>query len=151
MKRDNNGKFSSLKTKIGRWFRISVVIILTAMLLFVVGMGLYRAGGKYNPVTVIEEKEVIVEVVNAPILEKIAKCESNGSHYGKTGQVLMMGNDNGSVDVGKYQINVTTWGKKATEMGLDLTKEKDNKTMAEWIYANRGTEDWYLSKKCWNK
>ena len=150
-KRDGQGKFSSLKTKFFRFLRIATVVILTIGVLTSVGIGLYKAGGKFNPVTVTEEKEVIVEVVNAPILDRIATCESGGKHYGKTGQVLMVGNQNGSVDVGKYQINVSVWGKKATELGLNLTDEKDNKTMAEWIYANRGTEDWYASKQCWSK
>jgi hypothetical protein len=146
-KRDGKGKFSSLKSKIIKFMKIVVGIVIVAGVIFAT----YKIGGKYNPVTVTEQKEVIVEVVNAPILDRIATCESGGKHYGKTGQVLMVGNQNGSVDVGKYQINVSVWGKKATELGLNLTDEKDNKAMAEFIYANRGTEDWYASKHCWSK
>lgn len=98
----------------------------------------------------------------APIMERIADCESgkrdkhgrgipgSASHYGPSGQVLMTPNNNGTVDVGKYAVN-SVWFKKATELGLDLTVEKDNKAMADWIYANRGTEDWYPSKSCWSK
>lgn len=86
----------------------------------------------------------------APILKRIAECESGNTHYRKDGQVIFNPNSNGTVDVGKYQIN-TVWNTKATELGLDLTKEEDNEEMAEWIYANRGTEDWYSSKKCWMK
>jgi len=60
----------------------------------------------------------------------------------------MRANTNGTVDIGEYQVNGFYWGKKASELGLDLTKEADNKKMAEWIYANKGTGDWY-SQKCW--
>jgi hypothetical protein len=99
----------------------------------------------------VEVKEVIVEVTKkSQVMERIAKCESSTGHYGPSGQVIFNANNNGSVDVGKYQIN-TVWFKKATELGYDLTVEEDNEAFAMWIYDNRGTEDWYSSKKCWNK
>jgi hypothetical protein len=62
----------------------------------------------------------------------------------------MRSNTNKSVDIGKYQIN-SVWFKKATELGLDITKEEDNEAMAYWIYENRGTGDWYSSQSCWSK
>ncbi len=83
-----------------------------------------------------------------PILARIAKCESNTGHY-RNGQVTLNVNTNGSVDVGKYQINMKVWGKTATDMSLNLMDEGDNETMAKWIYANRGTNDWYSSASCW--
>jgi hypothetical protein len=46
-------------------------------------------------------------------------------------------------------VNLICWGAKASEFGLDLTKEADNTAMAEWIYANNGTSDWAASQKCW--
>lgn len=105
-----------------------------------------------NPNTVYAEKEVVVEVKgHAPIMDKIAQCESGNSHIDKkTGQVLMRANANKTVDTGKYQIN-SVWYKKASELGLDITKEKDNETMAYWIYENRGTGDWVYSQDCWKK
>lgn len=108
--------------------------------------------GMANAKTVEVEKEVVKEVrVKAPIMEKILKCESGGTHIDpKTGQVLMRANTNGSIDTGLYQIN-SVWHKKATELGFDITKEEDNEAMAYWIYENRGTEDWYSSKSCWAK
>jgi len=98
-----------------------------------------------------EEIEVIKEVPvksKALIMSKIAKCESNDKHYSNNGQVVMRANTNGTVDVGRYQIN-SVWFTKATELGLDLTKEKDNEAMAYYLYETRGTEDWFSSKKCW--
>jgi cell division protein YceG involved in septum cleavage len=98
------------------------------------------------------EKEVVVEVPrNAPVLERIARCESNSSHLGKNGQVLVVGNTNKSVDVGYYQINMQIWGAKATELKLNLMVEADNKKFGEYLYATLGTEPWIWSKKCWNK
>lgn len=126
--------------------------------LFVIGLGVGAVVSGYQvaewtatPVTVYADREVPVYVSKeAPVLAKIAKCESNDKHTGKAGQVLISANSNGTVDVGKYQIN-SVWFTKATELGLDLTKEADNKKMAEWIYENRGTEDWVYSKACWQK
>ena len=116
-----------------------------------IAVGFFYAGSYYMPKYVFAEKhiEVVVEK-DAPVLQRIAKCESGDTHYDKNGQVLMRSNSNKSVDVGRYQIN-SVWFKKATELGLDITKEKDNETMARWIYANRGTVDWRYSEQCWNK
>lgn len=104
------------------------------------------------PTEVIVEKEVLInQEITYPVLERIAECESGNSQYGKTGQVLVMGNTNKSVDIGKYQINNVIWGKKATEMGLNLMVEKDNEAFAVYLYKTYGTEPWVFSKKCWSK
>jgi len=71
-------------------------------------------------------------------MARIAKCESGNSHYDKNGQVLI----NKSRDVGRYQINVQVWGKKATELGYDLYNEKDNEAFALWLFENKGSEPW---------
>lgn len=104
-------------------------------------------GARAWPVTVYAEK-VVHSAAGAPILKRIAKCESPTGQY-KDGQVVMVANRNGSVDVGKNGINLRTWGATAAKMGLDLTKERDNDAMAEWIFLNRGTEDWKYSADCW--
>jgi hypothetical protein len=106
----------------------------------------------YTTEIVIEKvKEVIVnQEINYPVLERIAECESGNTHYDKNGQVLMRGNTNKTVDVGVMQIN-SVWFAKATELGLDLTKESDNREFAKYLYTTRGTEDWVYSKKCWQK
>ena len=103
------------------------------------------------PTEKIVTKEVLVErPVTYPVLDRIAKCESNNSHYDKNGQVMLRGNRNGSVDVGRFQLN-SIWFSKATELGLDLTKEKDNEEFAIYLYKTFGTEPWVFSKSCWNK
>ena len=109
----------------------------------------FQAGAYFSPEKVVaQEVEKIVEVRGrTAVMERIAKCESGGGHYDKNGQVII----NATRDAGKYQINVPIHGKKATEMGLNLMVEKDNETMAYWLYDNFGTEPWIHSKSCWNK
>jgi len=112
--------------------------------------GIFKAGGYANPSIIYTKAEVIKEIeIKAPILERIAKCESPTGHYGKNGQVVVRGNDNHTVDIGKYQINSYYWGAKATELGLNIWVEKDNEAMANYIYKNYGTSPWVSSSKCW--
>jgi hypothetical protein len=127
------------------------------LVLVVLVVGIFKLGSLLSPKVVYQEvqKEVVIEIsLETPVLDRIAGCESQGNrnskgtHFDKNGQVLMRSNTNRTVDLGKYQIN-TVWFSKATELGLDLTKEDDNKKMAEWIYYNRGTGDWSASSKCW--
>lgn len=125
-------------------------VFITAVIIASI-VGIFKLGGILNPATIVTKAEIIKEVeVKAPILDRIAKCESPTGHW-KNGQVVMRSNKDHSVDVGKYQINNSAWGAKATELGLNLTVEKDNEAMAIWIYKNRGTGDWYASKDCWMK
>lgn len=142
-------KWEVFKYKFMRATRATVMAVFALGLLY----GAFFTGRvTTEPVKVFADKEVIVEVKSkSPVMERIAKCESGGHHIEKaTGQVVMRSNTNKSVDVGKYQIN-SVWFKKATELGLDITKEKDNEEFAYWLYENRGTNDWYSSKACWSK
>jgi hypothetical protein len=130
-------------------------LYIVAILIIALGGVYYYGTTKSEIVYKSVEKEIIKEIeLEAPVLDRIAGCESQGNrnskgtHYDKNGQVLMRSNTNRTVDLGKYQIN-TVWFAKATELGLNLTLEEDNKTMAEWIYRNRGTGDWSASAKCW--
>lgn len=108
------------------------------------------------PTTVTKEvvKEVIInQEIKYPILDKIALCESNNKHFDTNGQVLVRGNagNRASVDIGRYQLNAFYHGKKATEMGLDLFNEKDNRTYAVYLFETQGSEPWSASKACWSK
>ena len=143
-----NTPYQIIKEKLVKFMKMCLwIIVLTSIV-----VGIFEAGSYLNPAKIVlPPTQVIKEVpAQAPILDRIAKCESGGNHYGPSGQVLMTGNTNKTVDVGKYAIN-SVWFKKATELGLDITKEEDNKKMAEWIYQNRGTGDWSASSKCWNR
>jgi hypothetical protein len=144
-----NGRFDSFKAKAKRFF---LGVIVTTAALGVLFIAFTTGALTYSTSRV--EAVMTTVVADSPVLNRIADCESgNGTpgsaiHF-KNGQVLLKANTNGTVDIGKYQVNLTYWGKKATELGLDLTKEADNKKMAEWIYLNKGTTDWSASQKCW--
>jgi hypothetical protein len=125
--------------------------IIRAIVVLVIIIAIVQYFRFAYPVEVTVIKEVTIErQVDYPVLKRIAKCESGDRQFGESGQVLMVGNTNKSVDLGRYQIN-SLWFKKATEMGLDLTKEKDNEEFAIHLYKTFGTEPWIHSKSCWNK
>lgn len=140
-------RYQLFKYRLARFFRKLTITTLTAIILILA----FQLGGIFNPTLTYQRVEAIKEVEKeSPVLDRISMCESTSSHYDKNGQVLIRPNTNGTVDIGEYQIN-SVWFKKATELGLDLTKPQDNKAMAMWIYKNRGTGDWSSSSKCWNK
>lgn len=135
--------------KIWFWTKISVVAGLFGVIAYSVGIA-------QNANTVYAQNIIVTPTIaeqEVPVLQRIADCESgngkpgSGTHF-KNGQVIISPNTNGTVDIGKYQIN-STWDKQATKLGLDLTKEKDNYAMAKWLYENKGTGPWASSAKCW--
>ena len=111
-------RWETFKYTLAIWTRRTMIALFIAGLSY----GAFMTGKMTTePVKVFADKEVIVEVkAKAPIMDRIALCESGGKHIEeKTGQVVMRSNTNKSVDIGKYQIN-SVWFKKATELGLDL-------------------------------
>ena len=134
-----------------RHFARMIGLYLSALLIvgFIVAEGVMlfaprvtEAEPEVRTITVIDESL-------PPIMVKIASCESSGEHFDSNGQVKL-GKKNPN-DIGKFQINQTTWGRKAHELGYDIYDERGNEDMARWIFFNQGTGDWSLSKKCWNK
>lgn len=144
---------SSLRTKLATAWHYTKI---TAAVFIINAAIVAAATVAFSTTTVTASTETITLPLQTPVLDRIADCESgNGtansaSQYAPSGQLLISPNTNGTVDIGKYQIN-SVWFKQATAMHLDLTKEADNKAMAEWIYANKGTGDWSSSSHCWNK
>ena len=146
-----SGKFQRAIRKIGFWTKRAILVsgAITALGWLVFGGISYgRLTAEPQVVNAKEIVEVPVET-DSPVLNRIAKCESGGAHY-KNGQVIFNANTNKTVDIGYYQIN-SIWNKKASELGLDLTKEADNKAFGVWLYKNYGTEPWVYTKDCWNK
>lgn len=84
------------------------------------------------------------------IMEKIARCESGGTHYRKDGTLIKNVNKNGTIDFGKFQIN-SAWEAKAASMGMNIYLSDGNEAFAYSLSENRGTEDWYGSKHSWAK
>lgn len=144
--RQINGRFSSFKSSVKRIARRMAQLIGAGALFYVIFM---LGAFTWSTSRTEAYTNTIVVQAEAPVLERIAKCESGGHHF-RNGQVVINPNKNGTVDVGLFQIN-SIWNKKATEMGLDLTKEADNRKFAEWMYANKGTGDWSASQACWKR
>jgi len=141
------GQFSSgLRFRVGKLITKSVIVGSVAVALYTgLKFGLVFAEER---IVFVPQEKIVKDTTLPPILLKIAKCESNNNHYDKNGQVLI----NASHDIGRFQVNVPIWGKKAHEMGLNLADERDNETFARFLYENFGSEPWSASKKsCWAK
>ena len=92
---------------------------------------------------------VLTEIKVPPILWKIARCESNNTHWDGNGEVLRGKVDKS--DIGKYQISLKYHGKKAEAMGIDLFDEVGNERYAIYLLENYGNEPWSAVRKCVNK
>lgn len=143
-------KWEMIKFRIVRFLRKLLIAISMLSIASIIGYTGFEVGRALFPITVMAQQRVEVPIeISAPVMERIAKCESNASHY-RNGQVIMNANKDRTVDIGYYQIN-SIHAKKATELGYDLTQEADNKAFGLWLYKNYGTEPWYSTKDCWNK
>ncbi len=89
------------------------------------------------------------------ILAVIADCESGGDcmpgsgrQFNGDGSVVTNQNDDGTTDVGKWQIN-SRHEAEAKELGIDLRTEEGNRKFAEVLYAREGTVPWNASRDRW--
>lgn len=147
-KRYTKWQLFKIKTKI--FFK--KLLFWLIVILIAIGIGQYIRYAYPTTITKEVVKEVIVnQDISYPVLDRIMFCESGGKHIGKNGQVIVNGNKNGSVDIGIMMINDRIWGKTATDMGLNLWVEKDNREFGKYLFAKYGSEPWIWSKSCWNK
>lgn len=91
-----------------------------------------------------------------PLLMRACSCESWGDPNKIPRQFLPNGKVVTGVpnpnDVGACQINLTTWGKTANKLGLNVTSSlHDNIEMANYIYSVQGMSAWKYSENCWEK
>ncbi len=132
-----------------RWLLIRTGIAAAA---FTALTGAYFYGQLTAP-NMTATNQIVAAVTEAKsipaILHKICMAESGCKQFAATGLPIMHANTNGSVDIGKFQINSKAWGQKAKELGYDLLTEEGNEAMAMWILNNRGTSDWYSSEHGW--
>ncbi len=147
-------RFAILKYKLNQAFRLFVtVMFILGVLAVVFYIGAFTFSTNTTVVTKVMAEQIQTPVVY-PVLNRIADCESGTGKKGtatqfRNGQVILHANKNGTTDIGKYQINMRVWGKKATKLGFNLATEAGNTKMAEWIYLNYGTGAWKYSSKCW--
>jgi hypothetical protein len=134
---------------------IGRAVVLTATIV-TVGAASIFGYSIYNGNTVeVAEAQVITQVVEAPapIMDRIADCESGNGKPGsatqtRNGQVLISINTNGTYDQGKFQIN-SIHNKEAASLGDNLATEEGNTAYAHYLYATKGTGDWASSQHCW--
>jgi hypothetical protein len=152
--RTGKGRFSSFRSFVRRaWFWTKVSFY--AALFGGVFMGI---GAVWFSSHTIEAQTVTQAAPDAPILERIADCESGtgkpgtGTQFRKDGSVVTNANTNGTVDVGKYQINLNPAHiREMATLGLNPLTEEGNTAYAKFLYENHGTGDWDSSAHCWRK
>ena len=86
---------------------------------------------------------------DAPIMLRIAQCESGMRQFGPNGLVL-----SGKVhppDKGVFQINERVHGPTAHSRGVDLHMTRGNIAFARYLYDNEKTGPWRASQGCWGK
>jgi len=82
----------------------------------------------------------------APIMKKIAWCESRDRQFDKNGEPLI---GFSGADKGRFQINQVHW-ERARRMGINLNTVQGNARYAEHLYETKGTKPWYKSEHCWS-
>lgn len=96
------------------------------------------------------DEEIVREYFkDAPVMIRIAFCESTFRQNDKDGNVLR-GVQN-SKDVGIMQINEYFHADKAKQMNLDIHAIEGNMEFARYLFEREGTRPWNASKKCWNR
>jgi hypothetical protein len=149
--RESNGQFSYLtrwqifKRGVRKAFKIIALMYTIAFVM----LGIYTAGSK-STITYAAGETVIQMENNFPILDKIATCESKGKQFLANGVLVKHVNTNGTIDIGKYEIN-TVWEAKSVALGYNIYTEEGNHDMALWLFKNQGSEPWASSRFCWSK
>lgn len=84
---------------------------------------------------------------DAPIMAKVAYCESTFRQFDEDGKPLR-GYVN-AADVGVMQINETFHKASADRMGINLETLDGNLAYARHLYRTQGTAPWVHSSHCW--
>lgn len=105
----------------------------------------------YGPITDPEnvKKFVTDYFADAPIMARIAGCESTFRHVSTEG-LVRRGKVN-KHDIGVMQINELYHGDTAKEMGLNIYDIEDNVKYARYLYEKQGVKPWASSQPCWGK
>jgi hypothetical protein len=135
------------------WRQGGLVALVISGILLIVGAVLgkvLRPGEERRPVShMLQETRVVIvkDDTLPPVMQRIARCESQGQHFTKDGKVVR-GKRNPQ-DTGLFQINTAIWGKKAQELGYDIHSQEGNQQMARYLFENYGSVPWQTSAACW--
>ncbi len=86
---------------------------------------------------------------DAPIMERVAYCESTHTQFISEG-VVHRGVANNK-DVGIFQINEKYHLKDSKKMGIDIYSIEGNMEYARHLYETQGLQPWSASRPCWGK
>ena len=87
-----------------------------------------------------------------PVMVRIAKCESGFEHFNPTEANGLNNNPSPSSSAaGIFQILLKTHGPKARRLGLDITTVRGQLGYANHLYRKNGTNDWKMSRRCWDR
>lgn len=164
--RNRKGEFAPKRKPMGKWerrFMLSLMVFCFGTI--AVGQAWDAWGPKelvaFNMANVAFADELKV-VEMRTILHDIADCESgvrnaDGSgvegsarQFYDDGRVVRNYNKDGTVDIGKYQINSIHMA-QVVRMNLDVLTEEGNEEFAEYLYELNGTRDWKASRSCWDR
>lgn len=145
--RNRHGEF--VEKKKPNW---NALIVALGYVSFVLGAGWSGAESTIYYTASIPVAHAAEKPELPAIMKKIAKCESGGTQL-KANKVLVTNtNTNGSVDVGKWQINMNaTQLKEMAVLGFNPLTEEGNEAYAIYLYEHRGTQPWNSSAKCWKR
>ena len=99
-----------------------------------------------NPFVISYITNLAIEYqVNPHTALALVWCESR-MKMGAVGTLSRVGKDRGGL-----QVNDFYHGKRAKEMGFDLTRSEDSLEYGMWLFAEQGFRPWLSSRKCWQK
>lgn len=153
--RRSNGRFSSIRMFFRKvWFWTKVAAVLGVIVGASFGIGAFT----FSSTTVKASATTVVVEAPSPILDRISDCESGsgkkggGRQFNADGSVVEHVNTNGTVDVGKFQINMNADNLRTmAKLGLNPLTEEGNTQYAKWLYQNVGTGPWASSQGCWKR
>ena len=94
-------------------------------------------------------EEIVAEYFkDAPIMKKIAYCESRYTHFNQDGSVLR-GRVN-SQDVGVMQINEKYHLATSQRLEYNIYTLEGNMEYARYLYETQGVRPWVHSSHCWD-
>lgn len=86
---------------------------------------------------------------DAPVMQRVAWCESKYKHYeGAKGEVLR--GQLTPADIGVMQINERYHGDTARKLGIDIYTLEGNVAYARYLYEKKGVKPWKASEHCWS-
>lgn len=96
------------------------------------------------------ERAVRAHFKDAPVMIRIAKCESGFRHFDPQGPNGLLTNPSPKSSAsGVFQILLKTHGQKARRLGFDLKTVNGQLGYARHLYRQNGTRDWSASRHCW--